>query len=567
MSEAKFKFFSVGHGLFHAGKITVADGNFFTFIYDCGSRTPSVLKSSIDSCIEFFKGKNNSDNISKIDFLFVSHLHYDHINGIRPLIEKLSQNHISVSNVVLPYVDLYQRVILLLEALNHEEQSQDKFLHNNFDAAFVDYLDFYKNPCNYLKKLFVNKDNPQEEPPVFYIVNAPSDCFISYIRIPIDLELFDLIYSIKQDNNKNTNSLYSYDSKSYFFDDYMITLGSGGRNEFSSENRSDFDFILKIFYSEEEDNCEKHKASYQRKRVELKVANGALGIIVKDTWRFICFSTPLPLDKKVCIQSLYDEFVDITRANGFKLVDVFRKDNIERLRKHYKKMSPDLNSTSLLIYHFPLDCKDNVILHRAFHFQRKHCYFFRKQGSSLRKKSYFLRKHGCFLRKHNSFLLLGDVNLNTSVIYKSKYQENSNKSFLQYLYKKLLPLQDPAHMRGFIEFEKRLNIHHESSVNYVLVPHHGSDNSWNENIFYFLNYFNESSVYIVSSAVDGKHHPGREFMKSFLNKKYVSSDVNYEEMNCLFISELCSAEEFLLFLRGNNCLKWCNEKQFVDIVK
>ena len=71
MSEAKFKFFSVGHGLFHAGKIPVKDGIFFTFIYDCGSQTPSVLKSSINSCIDFFNGKNNKDNISKIDFLLV----------------------------------------------------------------------------------------------------------------------------------------------------------------------------------------------------------------------------------------------------------------------------------------------------------------------------------------------------------------------------------------------------------------------------------------------------------------------------------------------------------------
>ena len=301
MSEAKFKFFSVGHGLFHAGKIPLSDGNSFTFIYDCGSQTPSVLESPINSCIEFFKGEDNSDIISQVDFLFVSHLHYDHINGIRALIDKLSQANIKISNVVLPYVNLYQRVILLLEALNHEEHSKANSL--------------YKNPCNYLKILFVNNKIYQDELPVFYIVNAPSDCFISAPDITYDQQ--DLFNRIRHDDLLNNNSLYVYDPEfNSFSEKYKPFFPFDVRDQNSTDNKSDFDFILKDFYSDDSLNEKNHP--YRGKQVVLKVVNDSLCIIVKDTWRFICFNTPLPSDNEVYIQSLYAEYVNITRANGFK---------------------------------------------------------------------------------------------------------------------------------------------------------------------------------------------------------------------------------------------------------
>lgn len=535
MSEAEFKFFSVGHGLFHAGKIPVKDGNFFTFIYDCGSQTPSVLKSSINSCIDFFNGKNNKDNISKIDFLFVSHLHYDHINGIRPLIDKLKQKFIRVSNVVLPYVNLYQRVILLLDALNNEEQSKDKSFYKDFNAAFDDYLAFYKNPYNYLKKLFVNKDNPQEEPHVFYIVNAPSDCFISDLDITYDQQ--DLFERNKREELFNNNSPYVYDPEFNSFDEeYKPFFPFGERDKSFKDNKSDFDFLLKNFDSDA--SLKEKNQHYRGKQVILKVANDSLCIIVKDTWRFICFNTPLPSDKKVYIQSLYAEYVNITQSNGFKYEDIFVKDNINRLKKHYKKMSSDLNSTSLLIYHFPLDCKDN--------------------GNSQQKSS--------FLRKYSSFLLLGDVNLNSSVRYKSNNSDNKNKHFLNYLYGKLLPLQDVSCLNKNAVSEKQHGISYDRTVNFVMAPHHGADKSWNENIFDFLNCFKEPSVYIVSSSVWDKYHPGREFMKSFLNNLVVKQDDIHEILSVLLLPYPFSIDRFYSLFSAENYLMWCNETQSVDVL-
>lgn len=536
MPKAKFKFFPVGQGLFHAAKIYINESDSFTFIYDCGSFQTKCLLQSIDDCINFFNEEKHSENIRKIDFLFVSHLHYDHINGIRPLIDKLSQAHIKISNVILPYVNLYQRVILLLDALTHNEQSKDKsHFKNNASYSDGDYIDFYRNPYKHLNKIFLQNDYRQDELPVFYIVNAPSDCFISDRRNSSDKEnIVDTI--INEDGQTNVSPQADVPELNSFDDNYKIFLTFGERNKDSKDNRSDFDFILNDFYSETENFYEKQNSYHQRKRVEIKVVNDSFEIFVKNIWRFICFNSPLPSDKKVYVKSLYHEYLTITKANGFKIEDIFLKANLDLLKTHYSKLSSDLNSTSLLIYHFPLDCEKHDASHNI-------C-------SSL--------------RKYSAFLLLGDVNLNSYVTYKStnKYK----KIFLKYLFEKLLPFQDKAHLRGFHLFEKRDEIPCDCSVNYVLAPHHGSDFSWNDNIFYFLNYFNATSFYVVSSSINGKKHPGRDFLCSFLKAFVVpKDDILSGALGIRFLPYSSSVCEFLQFLRGKNVLKWCNEEQYFEI--
>lgn len=168
-----------------------------------------------------------------------------------------------------------------------------------------------------------------------------------------------------------------------------------------------------------------------------------------------------------------------------------------------------------------------------------------------------------FLRRHNAFLLLGDVNLNSYVINKST---KDRMMFLRYLFEKLLPLQDLTHLRGFNLFKKQYEITCDCSVNYVLAPHHGSDFSWNDDIFYLLNYFCKSSVYIVSSSVGSEYHPGRKFMKSFLKTVVVPKDnILTEVLRVGFLPYSFSVCEFLKFLRGKNDLVWCNEEQYFEI--
>jgi len=199
-------------------------------------------------------------------------------------------------------------------------------------------------------------------------------------------------------------------------------------------------------------------------------------------------------------------------------------------------MTSDLNSTSLLIYHFPLDIKDN--------------------GNSHQKSF--------FLRKYSSFLLLGDVNLNSSVIYKGNNSGNKNKHVLNYLYDKLLPLQDICSLSKNAVSEKQHGISYDRTVNFVLAPHHGADKSWNVNIFDFLNCFKEPSVYTVSSSVGDKYHPGREFMKSFLKNKVVKHGDISDEFRLILLPY--SIDGFYSLFRWENYLMWCNENQYVDVI-
>ncbi|WP_202107687.1 hypothetical protein [Succinivibrio dextrinosolvens] len=509
MSKAEFKFFSVGQGLFHAGKICLDEksSDFFTFIYDCGSVQRPFLVKSIDDCLAFFKGESKSISIKQIDFLFVSHLHKDHINGLNLLIDKLSQNHIKICNVVLPYVNLYQRVVLLLDALESKERSEDNSL-NGRNHEYVDYIDFYKNPYTYIKKLIVKYDYSHDTNSFIYIVNAPTDCFTADKYIPFKQSEFE--NKIIQEDRKEY-SVDNYESNS-FQDESKFIINFEERDKNAIDNKDDFDFIFDDFYSLYDENKEKNSSFNYCKKAELKVATDFLRIIIKNTWRFICFNTPLPSEKKVYAQSLFKEFKKITHTNGkkFRISDIFLQGNINRLRVHYNKMFSDFNSTSLLIYHFPTND---------------------------------------FLRKHSAFLLLGDVNLKSSVIYKQSNRFNKRKSFVEFLYERISPFQVK-------------NIEKDNLVNYVLAPHHGSDRSWTTDIFKILK---EKSVYIFSSSVNAEKHPGIVFVKSFLNNKIMLKDKIPDELRILFLPYPYPIDDFNCLFKFDNYLLWCNEYQFFKI--
>jgi len=87
--KSKFCFHNVGQGLFYTGSLY--DGE-YNFIYDCGSTRQSQVNSIV---------KNYCKNLSKnyVDFLAISHLHYDHLSGIDEL-----RKHVSIRKVFLPYL-------------------------------------------------------------------------------------------------------------------------------------------------------------------------------------------------------------------------------------------------------------------------------------------------------------------------------------------------------------------------------------------------------------------------------------------------------------------------------
>ncbi len=91
--------YPVGQGCFHAGSLEwrrePQDGSFH-YVYDCGSKNGTALKHSL---------KAMSKRHPRLDALFVSHLHEDHVNGLHQLLDSLCANtvfipHLSVAATV-----------------------------------------------------------------------------------------------------------------------------------------------------------------------------------------------------------------------------------------------------------------------------------------------------------------------------------------------------------------------------------------------------------------------------------------------------------------------------------
>lgn len=100
-------FHSVGQGAFYTEEFSN-----FTSVYDCG--TDTVIGSSKSSTREktikkeIFSVFNNN---YKVNILFISHFHRDHVNGLECLLSRCN-----VDYVVVPYLQDFSRIELLLDS-------------------------------------------------------------------------------------------------------------------------------------------------------------------------------------------------------------------------------------------------------------------------------------------------------------------------------------------------------------------------------------------------------------------------------------------------------------------
>lgn len=123
-------FHPVGHGAFYTERF-YGDGNehpSFTAVYDCGSFSYGQLKGIID--ITFKKG-------DKINLLFISHFHFDHISMVQHL-----KSRCDIDYIIVPVLNLGT----LVESLIHYTIAGAHPSHTNDILTVLD--DIYYNKDN-----------------------------------------------------------------------------------------------------------------------------------------------------------------------------------------------------------------------------------------------------------------------------------------------------------------------------------------------------------------------------------------------------------------------------------
>lgn len=121
MSE--FCFRAVGQGLFYTGSLY---NGTFNFVYDCGSESGErYLNNAIDEYLSEFKERHGK---AEIDFVMISHLHWDHFSGIHKLAREAR-----IKKIYLPYIADNPDIIKVI--LFHEIFIRDGVTPKNIEWA------------------------------------------------------------------------------------------------------------------------------------------------------------------------------------------------------------------------------------------------------------------------------------------------------------------------------------------------------------------------------------------------------------------------------------------------
>jgi len=95
--QCEFQFHGVGQGLFYTANLIENKINVAKFIYDCGSDNTKHLSNAIN---DYHREQSTSLGEFEIDFLAISHLDRDHINGLPQLLK-----FVKPKKIYLPYFD------------------------------------------------------------------------------------------------------------------------------------------------------------------------------------------------------------------------------------------------------------------------------------------------------------------------------------------------------------------------------------------------------------------------------------------------------------------------------
>ena len=125
-------FHPVGQGAFYSERFYEEDNPQakYNIVFDCGTSWGTILKAKKVVTQAF-------DKNDKIDYLFISHLDYDHVSLVNTLMDSVDRK---VRNIVLPLVDKDEvRIGINLNFIPNHQETED------FLRRILDYLDGYNN--------------------------------------------------------------------------------------------------------------------------------------------------------------------------------------------------------------------------------------------------------------------------------------------------------------------------------------------------------------------------------------------------------------------------------------
>lgn len=116
LSAERFQY-RVGHGGFHA-TLVQTPARRLTYVYDVGAH-PS--KSLLLNAIAAFVAELTKSSVKTVDFVIISHIDEDHVNGIVNLLDALNHASIRCDTVILPWLSPVEK--LLAQSRNSHRQS------------------------------------------------------------------------------------------------------------------------------------------------------------------------------------------------------------------------------------------------------------------------------------------------------------------------------------------------------------------------------------------------------------------------------------------------------------
>jgi ribonuclease BN (tRNA processing enzyme) len=333
--DTKVKFHPVGFGLFSSGSI----GN-FKYVYDCGQ-----LKSNrrVNKCIT-----NEFDHKTQLDLIVISHLHQDHINGIKKLLETIK----SVDTIVLPYISPIERLLLLISYWETNGKNPSKW-----------YWDLIVDPINTL-----SKGNLGDKVNSLVFIYGNSDKLSEF------------------DNNPD-------------FDKFKIDELNLDLNDLDDIHNSDLSDLKQI---ENEDFGNKVKFKYDG-RLFLRSDK-------KPIWQFILFY-PKTTDKIEKYFDKIQQLSKIKKNDKISkqsIISILKDINLSQLNKKVKVSGSDINNTSLMLYHSNLFRNYKFISHNSIRIKKVEVDYSLYIGKIIYP---FNRKILKLSSSPNGIFYTGDVNL------------------------------------------------------------------------------------------------------------------------------------------------------------